>query len=666
MTIPTEAIIGVSTVLVILGTIVYFKMGSKPAKIADKKVDKKENSRERSYSNMEEKYPAGKMCIYFGSQTGTAEGFARIIMGDGQKSGFDAKVHDLEDFEPEQLQSARLAIFLVATYGEGDPTDNAAKFMEWLNGEDLESDYLSKLDFCVFGLGNTQYENYNKVGRGVNATLEKVGAKRVVDYGEGDDDSSLEDDFENWRKRAIPALVKKYHPDAANTVTNSDIVSKVNLTFKAKECDPCDAVIPPANIINSSTKYFFSSPEAVITTNREMRDPEDGGNTVHMEFNIANTGVKYQTADNLAAIPSNSADVVDSFARCCGGFQLDQFVNLEAVGENEDVEVVEDDETSVFKHPFPTPCSIRDIFTKYLDIDSIPRKSVLNQFLPYLTHDDQKNWLTSIIKNKDNYHMSIEMEGRSFASLLSRELSSCRIPLTDLLHIIPLIQPRYYTISSSSSCFPESIHLTVSVSERKSPAGEVIYGLCSRFLHLMEPNVTQCRIFTRESLFRLPEKLSTPIIMIGPGSGIAPMRALIQERKFQADKEGVAYSDMTNILYFGCKSRKLDFLYKEELTEAVEQGYLTNLQLAFSREQKEKVYVQTLMAQEENAKELCRLFMDEEAHVFVCGGTSMGASVHDAFVHIISTHKGMAPERASELLKAKQKAKIYKQELWSV
>jgi NADPH-ferrihemoprotein reductase len=637
----TEAIIGVTTILVLVGTVLYFKMGGKPAKVADSKkteVGSGDVGRQRSYSNMEEKYPAGKMCIYFGSQTGTAEGFARIVLSEGQKHGFDAKVHDLEDFEPEQLQSSRLAVFLVATYGEGDPTDNAAKFYEWLNSDGLESDFLANVDFSVFGLGNTQYENYNKIGRGVNAGMEKLGATRVVEYGEGDDDSTLEDDFEKWKKRAIPALVKKYHPDGAGTV-DADVTTKVNLTFKCTDCDPSTAIIPPANIINNSTKHFFSSPDATVTTIREMRDEADGGNTVHMEFDIAGTGVSYQTADNLAVIPNNTNVAVEMFSRTCGGFRLSQYVNLEAISENDDVEEVEDS-NAVFKHPFPTPCSIQDIFTKYLDIASIPRKSVLEMFLPYLTDEAQKKWLENLVASRELFQTTVEAEGLTFCSLLANELSSCRIPLADLLHIIPLIQPRYYTICSSSSCFPESIHLTVSVSERKAPSGSTVYGLCSRFLHIMQPNVSQCRIFTRDSLFRLPASLSTPIIMIGPGSGIAPMRALLQERRFQADQEGVKYSQMKNILYFGCKSRKLDFLYKEELTAAVDDGSLTSLQLAFSREQKKKVYVQNLMQEKENAKELCRLVLEEEAHIFVCGGTSMGSSVHDAFVNILSTHGG--------------------------
>ena len=162
------------------------------------------------------------------------------------------------------------------------------------------------------------------------------------------------------------------------------------------------------------------------------------------------------------------------------------------------------------------------------------------------------------------------------------------------------------------------------------------------------------------------------------------MRGLLQERKFQAVRAGVSATDMTNVLYFGCKSPDLDFLYKDELMAAVDEGLLSSLKVAFSREQKNKVYVQTLMQEEENAKELYRLIMDCEAHIFVCGGTQMGASVHDAFVNIISTCggrslrllcrvddmlcgcAGMSTTKATEVLKAKQQNKIYIQELWTV
>lgn len=164
----TETIVGITTVTAVLvGIVAYFMMGNSTS-TSTKKIETQSGApraRSGSLSN-EEKYPAGKMQIFFGSQTGTAEGFARIIQSEGQKKGFDAKLMDLEDFDPEQLTSSevKVSIFLLATYGEGDPTDNASKFKEWVTNEngELADDFLSAMKFCVFGLGNTDYESYNK------------------------------------------------------------------------------------------------------------------------------------------------------------------------------------------------------------------------------------------------------------------------------------------------------------------------------------------------------------------------------------------------------------------------------------------------------------------------------------------------------------------------
>lgn len=674
----SQVLIGVTTVFVIIGSIIYFNLPKNDKKNSNSNSsssssnssnsNSKNEKRTRSPSNLEDKYPAGKMSIYFASQTGTAEGFARTIMAESHKSGFDAKMIDLEDFDPEQVRTTRLAVFLVATYGEGDPTDNSAKFYKWLKNEDnsLPSDYLSPLQFTVFGLGNSQYENFNKMGREFNQKLADLGAERVFDYGEGDDDATLEDDFENWKVKAIPALTKRYRPSSSipPNVDDTSDSAKAPLTYEVEKCNPVNHPKElPQSLISTTSKYFFSSHYVTVTKNREMRTPADGGHTVHMEFDLTDSNVKYFTADNLAVIPDNLESSVHQFSQTCGGFDLDQYVSIIPVSLPEG-----DEEVIPFKHPFPNPCSLREIFTLYLDIDSIPRKSALERFIPYVTDVKQQNWLKELVSkdNREKFTHSIEQEGRTYTSLFSNELSSLNVPLADLFHLIPLIQPRYYTISSSSSVYPNSVHLTVSVVERVAPSGTTVKGLCSSFLYNMSVNSkSRCRIFSRESLFRLPEDLHTPIIMIGPGSGIAPMRALLQEREYQAKKLGIPFNEMINILYFGCKGRNFDYIYREELEDSLERGVLTSLKLAFSREQAKKVYVQNLMSEPENAKELVSL-IDKGAHIFVCGGTGMGTTVSEVFTQIIAQEKGISHDEAAAIIKAKHKNKSYKQELWSV
>lgn len=494
------------------------------------------------------------------------------------------------------------------------------------------------------------------MGRDINASLAKLGGNRVFEYGEGDDSGTLEDDFEAWKAKLWPSMLSQFHPNSQAAGASDESNDKVVLCFRCVKTTLGKPKIPPMAQIQHSNKHFFTAPTAKMSVCTELRSETDTGSTVHLEIDIKGSGLQYQTADNLAILHENTPEAVELFATTCGGYNLDQAVVLEAAEDVDD-----------FKHPFPSPCTARHLLTHYVDLQGIPRKSVLAQFNAYLSDKSQQAWLKNItcIAQKDLYQKEIEQEGRSFVSLLANELSSCRIPLEDLLHIIPNIQPRDYTIASSSSVHPNSIHLTVSITERVSPSGIKVEGLCSNFLkRLIATGSQSCKMFVRDSSFRLPKSLATPIVMIGPGSGIAPMRALLQERKYRAEKEGT--KDVVNVLYFGCRARDTDYLYKDELVAAESDGTLTSLQLAFSREQSQKVYVQDVMQRPENASSLCKLVLDQGAYVYVCGATGMGQSVHEAFAQIFSKERNMSIADANELIKGLQKKHTYVQELWSV
>jgi NADPH-ferrihemoprotein reductase len=224
----------------------------------------------------------------------------------------------------------------------------------------------------------------------------------------------------------------------------------------------------------------------------------------------------------------------------------------------------------------------------------------------------------------------------------------------------------------------------VSVIDQPKPDGGVFRGVCSSFLQALEPPVTNgggkrldesgsrrgawpsCRVFVRPSSFRLPKDPKTPIVMIGPGTGIAPMRALLQERAHQRENAGEGGE---NVLYFGCKNREKDFLYREELEAFQTSGVLTKLHLAFSRENpKKKVYVQHLMKERENAAELWDLVNSRGAHLYVCGGTSMGTDVGKALAEVVGKLGGrdLAKSGAADAFVAKMKEEgRYVQELWS-
>lgn len=647
-------------------------------------------------SSHRDRYPGGKLSVYFGSQTGTAESFARTIAAETRTLGFDSKLIDLGDFDPAELCKCRLAIFVVATYGEGDPTDNAMTFYEWLCNKDgaLSSDFLRPLNYTVFALGNSTYEHFCGMGKKTDSKLADLGASRTFPLGIGDDNGTLDEDFENWKGGFIPFLKTKYLSSSApenSFQIPAPTAAPVHLTYNLIPAEKLSSANQQKGIENrpskSSQYFFFSSPIKLINR-KELRSSEDKGHTIFLDFDISVSGLSYVTADTLSILVDNAPDDIQTMATICHQMNnLDTLVKIDPIIEelfddDEEEDNEEDNEDgninrgllapkpedvkSEFKHPFPNPCTVRTILSQYLAIGDIPRKSNLERLLSYITNPEQRKWLANLLmkENRELYVTTIEKEGRSYASLFRNELSSCDITLSELAHVIPLMHPRMYTISSSSSCYPSNIHLTVSVLETQSPTGQTIRGQCSHFLHHL-PLQTTCRAFVKSSTFALPPSILTPIIMIGPGSGIAPMRALLQERQYRITAAKINPKDSENILFFGCKSKKLDFLYQDEFEGALSQGTLSAFWVAFSRDQEKKVYVQDLIADPEIGMRLARVLMEKNGYIYVCGGSGIGAGIMNVLTDVIAKYKGIDNEEAGKIIKTMQKEKRYVQELWS-
>ena len=688
---------------------------SKYSKDNKKDVKKGNETKAKAVVDDASKYPAGDLIIYFGSQTGTAEGFARTLMNEAKSKGFNAKTQDLEEFNPETLSKTKLAIFLMATYGEGEPTDNAINFNKWMKNEDneVESTYLTKLNYTVFGLGNRQYEHFNAMGKSTDKLLETLGGRRMFEYGEGDDDGTLEEDYDNWKALLWPSLLKQYHPDyAAGSIRHNKSLSefekfeqKIELSYNIEVLDEKRSARLAANPVNplalstkanSSTRYYFTAVDSKVQVNRELRGQynsqsngngiskgngtsshsklpvvttgADLGSTKHIEIDLSEHNLKYNTADNLACIPQNDVTSVEKLANT-QNYDVNKWIQIVPPTTTGDGNTTENE----LKFPFPTPCSIRDVLSNYVDIHGAPKHATLGYLVPYVTDAQQKTWLLNVLAKENRKHFieTIEGEGKSLYHLLTNELSSCKVPLADFLHIAPPMQPRYYTISSSSSVHPQSVHITVSVTNTPTKSGKIIPGLCSTYLSQLSPLV-RCKIFIRPSTFKLPSSLSTPIIMIGPGTGIAPMRALIQEREYQYKQLQMKNNDpsmtpattMSNVLYFGCKKRTEDYIYADELEVYEKSGVLTKLHLAFSRETSQKCYVQHLIKTDENATNFMK-DLELGGYIYVCGATAMGEDVHKTILDVVQTHKQISKEEAEKYVKALQTSGRYIQELWT-
>ena len=644
------------------------------------------------------KYPGGKLTVYYATQTGTAESFAKELEREGKDHGFLVRVEDMEDLESSpdammvaeksafgattQPQENHKAIVLAATYGEGEPTDNATSLvhaMEAILQGDAEEEKteintqpLSGLEYAVFGLGNTEYEIFNAMGKFFDASMEKLGGSRILPVGLGDDSDDLEADFEKWKETMWTTLKKKYVKEGAmvaasatkDTAVLPDCQYSIDWQPHLSASDSIQAdnnrAATPLDKVHGSSKNYFAAVDCPVTTVRELRSQADGGSTVHVEIDISNASNSnlkdYMTADNLGVLPVNSSAVVESVAASLG-YDLNAVFSL-SEGTNRDGEVHQ-----WHGLPFPTPITVRECLTRYLDLTAAPRRSDLKLLSSYARQAvDRKALLRlSSKEGKPEYKEKI-VEARVGLAQLLQLCPSIEIPLEHLIgNVCRLTLPRFYTIASCPKVHSNSIHLTVAVTKEQRSDGSFFEGVCST--HIANASSKSLRVFVRPSTFRLPSSLDIPVLMIGPGTGIAPMRALIQDRKHQFEVEGQT-ANMTNVLYFGCKKEELDYIYRDELEAYHQEGTLKDLHVAFSRQNpNQKEYVQHLLKQ--NGASTYSLLENEGAYVFVCGGVKMGHDVTETLKEILVSEGSLSEEQAADYLSKMSSQGRFVQELWS-
>jgi len=624
--------------------------------------------------------------VLYGSQTGTAESFCRQLQAQASGNGFKVNIIDLEEAMEENFPEclvgydesngcsgrAYCSIFVMSTYGEGEPTDNSKGFFKMLaekcglEDEEMKDEkWLDRMEYCVFGLGSTAYETYNNIGKTVDKRLEYVGAKRIVPLGLGDDNTDLEGDFEKWSESLWESLQKHYESELGNNQKVKDVNEEVPpssyvIEYVTGEEEGTDPV--KLEKIHNVSKHYFTAAHCPIINCRELITRSDSNgvtgspqSALHIEVDLSNGGeeTKYQTADNLAVLPENDESVVVAVAKACS-FDL-----------NTSFRVFMKEDDSKMAHLFPTPCTIHKFLRCYCDLTSPPRRSEL-KLLSYFAQDplDQKALLRlSSPDNLEEYREKILNRHLGLHDILTRLCPSITLSLNRFLQIIPRLQPRYYTISSSSSLNANVSSITVSVLRYPRDDGTWFEGICSNYLKNSASGKKQekVHVYVRESTFRLPKDSSKPVIMIGPGTGIAPMRALLQERYHQ--KYNLKQNIGKNILYFGCRHATVDQLYSDEIHTFLQQGVLTHYYPAFSRDQKGKVYVQHLL--EKHEEETWEMIDKQQASIFVCGAIQMGHDVLETLRRIVMVGGGMDMIEAKNYLDIMHHQGRFVQELWA-
>lgn len=594
--------------------------------------------------------------VFFGSQTGTGEEFSQRLSKNSRLFGLKTLVTDPEETDMNDL--ARLSeipnavvIFIVATYGEGDPTDNAQELYDFLQQGECD---LQGVKYGVFGLGNKTYEHYNEIGKYFDKRLEELNGQRLIELGLGDDDANIEEDFVTWMDKFWPIVCDHFGISASEqdiSIRQYKLLNHTNLPqekiFKGEVAR-----------LNSYTKQRppFDSKNpfmAPIIANRNLFKNCDR-KCLHIELDITGSRLRYEAGDHVAIYPQNDP------------FKVNKIGELLNVDLDSQVSLVNVEEDATKKNPFPCPTTFRTALTFYLDINSLPTTQLLKELAQYAEDENEKKMLQlmgSASEEGKSKYKSYIIDGHHDLVNLLATMKSLKPPIDHVLELLPRLQARYYSISSSPKLYPNTIHITLTVIEYKTKDGRTCKGVCTNWL-LDKPVTDDLKprvpIFVRKSQFRLPFKFQTSVVMIGPGTGFAPFRGFIQERDYYR-KEGRQVGN--TVLYYGCRKQSEDYLYPEELANYEENGTLSKLNVAFSRDQEEKVYVTHLLRKDEN---LIWNLIKEGGHIYVCGDAKlMARDVNEILINICKNGGNMCQADAVQYVKDLGQKSRYAQDVWS-
>ena len=530
--------------------------------------------------------------ILYGTQTGNAEGLAMDAATVARAQGFDAVVQGLDDVSIDAFSVMKRVIITIATYGEGEMPDNAGLFWESIYSTDMPR--LPDMQFGILALGDTSYDEFCQAGKLLDTRLEQLGATRLVDR--LDCDVDYEDIADEWINKTIP------------------LANSGNVIVPAVETSP--QVVK--SIWNRKNPY-----PAKVSVNKLLSGASSGKEIRHYEIDLADSGLTYETGDALNVMPVNDGVLVKKLT--------------ERLSVDRDI-VLEGQEKSIV-----------DLLTYQYEI-STPSRNLIAAVEAQAKHEK----FSHVLKNGDKEALADFLWGKDTLDLLNLN-SEITFTADEFLGLLKPLQHRAYSISSSPSKHLGSVHLTVA-SVRWREEGRDHLGVCSTFLaDRVTANGTAGVFVSPNKAFRIPANDDAPMIMVGPGTGVAPFRAFLEERQMRGAKG-------KNWLFFGDQTRDSDFIYEQQLLEMQAVGVLSRLDLAFSRDQKEKIYVQNKM--HECSVELYQ-WLEKGAYFYVCGdATRMAKDVDQALRDIVATQANLSADQATDYVNNLKREKRYLRDVY--
>ncbi|MFZ2169962.1 MAG: assimilatory sulfite reductase (NADPH) flavoprotein subunit [Methylococcaceae bacterium] len=535
--------------------------------------------------------------ILVGSQTGNCEALAEQTQQLATSRGLRTAIKKMGDYKLPQLKAEKYLLVIVSTYGEGEPPDNAREMYEYLFSKRAPA--LKQAHFAVLGLGDSSYEFFCKMGVDFDRKLEELGATRILQR--VDCDVDFESSAEVWMDAVL-----------------SELATRVAIKPQSA------GLSLPTLMASTFSSYSRKNPfPAILLENIVLNGRGSIKETHHMELSLEGSGLTYEPGDALGIYPANAPDVVVDLLQLLH-FNGEEQVNV----DGKDI-------------------TIYDVLFRHYEITTITRPMMQKYAL--LARNKS---LEQLLDDKSKKELNDYLYGREIVDLIT-DFPAENLSPQAFVECLRKLPPRLYSIASSLKQHPDEVHLTVAAVRYQS-YGRDRKGVGSTFLadRIGEDTIIPVYI-DRNTNFKLPVDSSTPIIMIGPGTGIAPFRAFVEER------EAIGATGK-NWLFFGDQHFETDFLYQTEWLRYLTSGVLTRMNVAFSRDQAQKIYVQHLMA--EHGKELYA-WLQEGAHLYVCGDEQrMAHDVHEALLGIVASEIGQ--DNAQDYVGNLQKEKRYQRDVY--
>jgi len=549
---------------------------------------------------------ATTVTVLYGTETGTAASVARQAADALGARGHNATAVNMADYKTRDLKNESHVLLVSATHGEGDPPDPAAGFFEFLWSR--KAPKLAGVNYAVLALGDSSYVHFCQAGKDLDARFEELGGQRIA--ARVDCDVDYEAPAEAWIARVADALAAENAPGGEAQPRGAP----AGLGLAALGVG---APAQPAPAYSRKNPYPAEVLDAVKLTGRGSDK-----DTRHIELSLDGSGLTFRPGDSLGVVPHNPPALVDEV--------------VAALGCDPDAPVPVGEGEKPLAEALRTDCELTQLTPGFLKAYAEATGAAA---------------LTDLVQ--DTAALQAFLKEHQVADVLAQYPAG--LDAATFTGMLRKLQPRLYSIASSQAALPDEIHLTVAVT-RTTPAGRARDGAASTFLaDRVAPGGRVGVYVHRNEAFKLPEDPARPIIMIGPGTGVAPFRAFLQERE-ETGATGATW------LFFGERRFREDFLYQTDFQRWRNRGVLTHMTVAFSRDQAEKVYVQDRLRA--NARDVYA-WLQAGAALYVCGDAdAMAPAVHGALAEILRDQGGLSAEDAEARLKQMQRDRLYQRDVY--